>query len=92
MLGALYTGITGLDAATMSMDVIGNNIANVNTCAFKSGTVSFASVYNESVGSLGATSGNEKGKGVQVVGLDSAWEQGSLETTMNPTDLAITGS
>lgn len=91
MLGSLYTGITGMDAAAASMDVIGNNIANVNTAAFKTGTISFASVFSENVGSLGISSGNEEGQGVQVVGLNSVWEQGALEATMNPTDLSITG-
>lgn len=80
-----------MDAAAASMDVIGNNIANVNTCAFKSGSICFASVFAESVSILGGEAGNEEGKGVQVVGLNSIWEQGALESTMNPTDLSITG-
>ncbi len=91
MLGALYTGITGMDAAATSMEVIGNNIANVNTAAFKTGTISFASVFSENIGALGISSGNEEGKGVRVVGLNSVWEQGALESTMNPTDMSITG-
>jgi len=91
MLGCLYSGITGMDAAAESMNVIGNNIANVNTCAFKSGTISFASVFAESVSILGNQPGNEEGKGVQVVALNSVWEQGALESTMNSTDLSITG-
>jgi len=91
MLGAMYSGITGMDAASEAMDVVGNNIANVNTCAFKSGSISFASVYSDSIGAIGGRPGNEEGQGVQVVGLNSVWEQGALETTMNPTDLAIQG-
>lgn len=92
MLGALNSAITGMDAAEMGMDVIGNNIANVQTTAFKGGTVSFASVYADSVSILGGQAGNEEGKGVQVVSLDSVWEQGSLEQTMNPTDCGISGT
>jgi flagellar hook protein FlgE len=91
MLGALYSGITGMDAAETGMDVIGNNIANVQTTGFKSGTASFASVYADSVSILGGKAGNEEGKGVQVVALNSIWEQGALEQTMNPTDCAISG-
>ena len=91
MIGALYTGITGMDAAGTAMEVIANNVANVQTPAFKSGTVSFASIYSDSV-SMGSQSGNEEGRGVQVVGLGSVWEQGNLESTMNPTDLAIQGN
>ncbi len=92
MLGALNSGITGMDAAEMGMDVIGNNIANVNTCAFKAGTISFATIYSDTVSILGGSAGNEEGKGVQVVGLSSVWEQGTSEATMNPTDCAIDGN
>ena len=49
MIGALYTGITGMDAAGTAMEVIANNVANVNTAAFKSGTTSFASIYSDSI-------------------------------------------
>jgi len=92
MLGAMYSAITGMDAASVGMDAIGNNIANVNTTAFKSQTVSFASIFSESVSILGGHAGNEEGKGVQVVGLNSVWEQGALESTLNPTDVAIQGN
>ncbi len=63
MIGALYTGITGMDAAGTAMEVIANNVANVNTAAFKSGTTSFASIYSDSI-SMGSQSGNEKARGV----------------------------
>ncbi len=91
MLGALYSAITGMDAAAVSMDTIGNNIANVNTCAYKAGTTAFASMYSNSVNILGGRSGNEEGLGVQVVGLNSIWQQGSMDPTDNPTDVAIQG-
>lgn len=92
MLGSLYSGITGMDAAETGMDVIGHNIANVQTTAFKSGTVSFASVYADSVSILGGNAGNEQGKGVQVVGLGNVWADGSMESTENDTDCAIQGN
>lgn len=91
MIGAMYIGITGMNAAGEAMDVTANNVANVNTPGFKSGTVSFASIYSESI-SLGGQPGNEEGRGVKVLGYGSVWEQGNLESTMNPTDLAIQGS
>ena len=91
MLGSLNSAITGMDAASEGMNVIGNNIANVNTAAFKGGSISFASIYSDSVSILGGHSGNEEGKGVQVVALSSVWEQGALESTMNPTDMALQG-
>ncbi len=91
MLGALYSAITGMDAAATSMDVIGNNIANVNTCAYKSGTAAFASIYSNSVSILGGATGNEEGLGVQTVGLNAVWQQGAMDSTFNPTDVAIQG-
>ena len=88
MIGSLYTGISGLRANSDAMTVIGDNIANVSTTAFKTSTVSFANVLNQS---LNGFTGNEIGAGVQLQGLSANWEQGSLRTTSNPTDMAING-
>ena len=88
MIGSLYTGISGLNANSWAMSVIGDNIANVNTTAFKSSRPSFANMLNQS---LSGYTGNEVGKGVTVAGLDPSWTQGSIETTGNTTDLAING-
>ena len=88
MIGSLYAGISGLNANSWAMSVIGDNIANVNTTAFKSSRPSFANLLNQS---LAGYTGNEVGKGVTVAGLDASWSQGSLETTGNSTDLAING-
>ncbi len=91
MLGSLYSGISGLDAASISMESIGNNIANVNTCAFKAGTVSFASVFSETSTLPGGMAGNEEGRGVKIAALNSVWDQGPVDSTGNPTDLNISG-
>jgi flagellar hook protein FlgE len=88
MIGSLYAGISGLNANSWAMSVIGDNIANVNTTAFKGSRPSFANLLNQS---LAGYTGNEVGKGVTVAGLDALWNQGSLETTGNSTDLAING-
>lgn len=88
MIGSLYAGISGLNANSWAMSVIGDNIANVNTTAFKGSRPSFANLLNQS---LSGYTGNEVGKGVTVAGLDPSWTQGSLETTGNTTDLAING-
>ncbi|MCJ7830770.1 MAG: flagellar hook-basal body complex protein, partial [Desulfobacterales bacterium] len=83
MIGSLYTGISGLTANADAMTIIGDNIANVSTTAFKTSTVSFANVLNQS---LNGFTGNEIGAGVQLQGVSANWEQGSLRTTSNPTD------
>ncbi len=88
MIGSLYSGISGLNANSLEMSVIGDNIANINTPSFKGNRASFASVLSQS---LAGSTGNEVGRGVQLWGISSSWNQGAVETTSNPTDLAING-
>jgi len=88
MIGSLYTAISGLGANTSAMTVVGDNIANVSTPGFKSSTTLFANIMNES---LGGGSAINPGAGVAVAGISEQWNQGSLEPTGNPTDLAISG-
>ncbi len=88
MIGSLYAGISGLNANSLAMSVIGDNIANINTTSFKGNRASFASILSQS---LGGSAGNEIGRGVQLWGISSSWNQGSIENTTNPTDLAVNG-
>ena len=88
MIGSLYAGISGLNANASAMSVIGDNIANVNTTAFKSNSASFVSVLSQS---LTGSTGNTMGRGVQLGGVSETWSQGTLETTGNGTDLGING-
>lgn len=89
MLSSLFSGISGLNANSDAMAVIGDNIANVNTMGFKSSRASFANILSQS--SSGYT-GNEIGRGVSMTGISAQMGQGSLETTENATDMAIQGS
>jgi flagellar hook protein FlgE len=89
MIASLYAGISGLSANATAMTVIGDNIANVNTTAFKSNCSHFANVLSASLGGDSAT--NSVGRGVEFWGADAQWTQGSLESTSNATDLAING-
>ena len=88
MIGSLFAGISGLNANSTAMTVIGDNIANVNTTAFKANRSSFANVLSQS---LGGSIGNGIGRGVEFWGTSPLWTQGSLENTGSPTDLAING-
>ena len=88
MIGSLFAGISGLNANATAMTVIGDNIANVNTTAFKSNRSSFANVLSQS---LGGSTGNDIGRGVEFWGTSPLWTQGSLENTGSATDLAING-
>lgn len=89
MIKSLYSGVSGLKANTDAMAVIGDNIANVNTTGFKGSDSSFANVLNQS---MGGGSGNQIGSGVTMTGVRPDWTQGTMETTGNATDLAISGS
>ncbi len=88
MIGSLYAGISGLNANSTAMTVIGDNIANVNTTGFKSNRSSFANVLSQS---LGGSLSSGIGRGVEFWGASPLWTQGSLENTGSPTDLAING-
>lgn len=89
MISSLYSGVTGLNASTQRMGVIGDNIANVNTTAYKGSELSFESLIMQSVGGY---TGMEIGGGVMLGDLSYDWNQGTIQKTSNPLDMAITGS
>lgn len=89
MISSLYSGVTGLNAATQRMGVIGDNIANVNTTAYKGSELSFENLIMQSVGGY---TGNEVGGGVMLGDLSYDWNQGTMQKTSNPLDMAIAGS
>lgn len=97
MIRSLGTGVSGLINHQTRMDVIGNNIANVNTIAFKQGRVTFNEVLAQEYLSVGRTPGGEPtnpsfvGLGVHVGTIDQNWTQGPLENTGIPTDFALNG-
>jgi flagellar hook protein FlgE len=81
-------GLSGLNAASKSLDVIGNNIANASTVGFKSSQAQFADLY---ANSLNGVSGNNAGIGVSVSKLAQQFTQGNIESSSNPLDVAING-
>ena len=90
MGSSLYAGVSGLNASARQMDVIGNNIANVNSIGFKADTIVFADILSKSI--IGGTgSSMQVGRGVAVNSVSTQFSAGSLETTTNVTDLAIGG-
>jgi len=89
MIASLYAGISGLSANATAMTVIGDNIANVNTTAFKSNRSHFANILSTSLNGESATAG--VGRGVEFWGVNAQWTQGSLENSASATDLAING-
>lgn len=90
MIRSLRTGVAGLKSNQVRMDVVGNNVANVNTVAFKRSRVAFGEVLGQQM--LGrSVNPSVVGLGVLVGSVDQNWSQGSLETTGVATDLALKG-
>jgi flagellar hook protein FlgE len=101
MLRSMNSAISGMQAFQTDLDVVGNNIANVNTVGFKSGRVDFSNMLSQTVSGasapstttgLGGVNAQQVGLGVQVGGIQSLFTQGSDQSTGNATDLAINGS
>lgn len=82
-------GLSGLNAASKSLDVIGNNVANSSTVGFKGSQAQFADVY---ANSMAGSSGGQAGIGVRVATVAQQFTQGNITTTNNSLDMAISGS
>jgi flagellar hook protein FlgE len=89
LASSLYSAISGLSATGACMQIIGNNIANSNTAAFKSSSYSFSNLLSQSVATQSGTA--QLGRGTGIEDIRSDFTQGSFETTGNATDLAIGG-
>ncbi len=95
---ALSTALTGLTAAETTIDVAGNNLANSNTVGFKASRVAFATQFLQTLalGSMptdnsGGTNPRQLGLGTMVADITPNHNQGTIEISANPTDLAIQG-
>lgn len=88
-MGSYSTPLSALNADTTAIDVVGNNLANMNTPGFKASTISFTDMVTESIGAgLGAT---QVGFGVGVPITLRQFTQGALQSTGGPLDAAIQG-
>ena len=99
MMRSLYSGVSGLRSHQTKMDVIGNNIANVNTVGFKSSSVLFKDVLYQTTQSAtgattnsGGTNAKQIGLGANVATINVSQTSGSAQSTNNPYDLMINGS
>ncbi|MFC3907754.1 flagellar basal-body rod protein FlgG [Legionella dresdenensis] len=99
MLASLWVSKTGLDAQEQNIDVIANNLANVNTTAYKQGRANFEDLIYQNVRQAGAQStqntqiptGIYFGTGVRLASTQKIFTQGNIENTSNPFDVAISG-
>lgn len=98
MMRSMFSGVSGLRAHQLKMDVIGNNIANVNTVGFKSGRANFQEVFSQTVKGAGSpqlgrggTNPQQIGLGISLSSIDTFHVRGAVQRTDNNTDLAING-
>ena len=97
-MSILSTGVSGLRSNQAAIDVIGNNIANINTPGFKGARATFADILSQTVRGETIPSANSAGSnpvqvglGVQLAAVQVDFDQAAIQTTNNPTDLAIQG-
>jgi len=99
MMRSLYSAISGLKNHQTKMDVIGNNIANVNTTCYKRSSVTFATALSQTMkgastatASQGGTNAMQVGLGATLASINQIMTVGSAQTTGNPTDMLLQGS
>jgi flagellar hook protein FlgE len=99
MLRSLYSGVSALKNHQVQLDVIGNNIANVNTIGFKASRVSFKEALSQTLKSAdapqsgrGGTNPQQVGLGVEIGSISRIHTQGNLQSTGSLTDVAIEGN
>ncbi|NLI60789.1 MAG: flagellar hook-basal body complex protein, partial [Clostridiales bacterium] len=100
MLRSMFSGVSGLRTHQTKMDVIGNNIANVNTVGFKASRATFQEIYNQTLKAAsaptsaegrGGINAQQVGLGVSVASIDVLHTQGGAQRTDKATDLALEG-
>lgn len=98
MLRSMYSGISGMKNFQTKLDVLGNNIANVNTYGYKKGRTTFKDLVSQQVAGATAPAGNRGGVNAKQVGLgsqvgtiDTIQTAGSTQSTGRPLDVAISG-
>lgn len=99
LIGTLTSGVSALRTFGKGLEVIGNNIANINTTGYKSSSASFAESFSNTLrgsapsnGTVSSQSSMQVGTGVEIAGIGTNFSQGALASTGNVTDLGVSGS
>jgi flagellar hook protein FlgE len=94
MIRSLTSAVSGIQAFQQELDVIGNNIANVNTIAFKTARTDLADSFSQTLTTAGASGGttDQVGLGVTTAAIKNQYTQGAITRTGVQTDLAVAGN
>jgi flagellar hook protein FlgE len=90
-MGSFSAALTGLQADTVALNTIGNNLANINTTAYKGQTAEFEDLFYQQIGMSGSNNPIQVGVGTKVSGTTTNFLHGTIETTSNSNDMALNG-
>ena len=90
-MGSFSTSLSGVEAASQDLAVISNNLANLNTTAYKNQEANFKDFFYQTLGTDGAGDPTQIGAGSVVDSVISAYTQGTISSTGIPTEMAIQG-
>ena len=91
-MASFYIPLTGLKSDSTALNTIANDLANMNTTAFKTQSTNFSDLFYQQIGSTGSGDPIQVGAGVKVASNETAFSQGSINSTGNATDVALNGN
>ncbi len=91
-MASFFIPLTGLESDSTALNTIANDLANMNTTAFKAETTNFSDLFYQQIGSTGAGNPIQVGAGVQVASNELNFSQGSINSSGNATDVALNGN
>jgi flagellar hook protein FlgE len=93
-MGNFSIPLSGLDADSIALNTIGNNLANLNTTAYKGQTTSFEDLFYQQIGVSGTGDAIQVGAGTKISGTTTDFSQGTIlpNSDANPTDMALDGN
>ncbi|WP_263365577.1 flagellar hook protein FlgE [Edaphobacter bradus] len=90
-MGSFSIALSGLQADTVALNTIGNNLANLNTTAFKEQGTTFEDLFHQQIGTSGSNNPLQVGVGTRVSGTPTSFLQGTLLPTGSSKDMALSG-
>src|ERR1700735_1020328 len=91
-MASFATSLSGLEANSQDLSVISNNLANLNTTAYKGATAAFQDLFYQQVGSSGNGNEQQIGVGTELASTPGNFQEGNIQSTGVPTDVAIQGN
>jgi len=91
-MASFFIPLTGLESDSTALNTIANDLANMNTTAFKSQTTNFSDLFYQQIGSTGSGDPIQVGAGVKVASNETSFTQGSINSTGNNTNVALNGN